>query len=231
MIRAAGGKREMSVRQALEWAFGVEHAQLDFDDLRPEGARPGRDTIATMMQRGALGCEIDGGGRSRQADDAETIANTLACLPVALGGRSMASDMAMWARAGMAPDWYIDLTPRCVPVAWAAENQHGRFAATKVIGQAEVPSRRGRKAIVDVRICPVTFEPTASQIGMAQRRYLGWCLALAHLKSVLQYVEPEQQTAKRQTDSVPLLSSIIITDAMPLQRPWAVSVRQSDKAA
>ena len=65
--------REISIKAALEWAFGLEHAQLDFDDLRPDGHRPGRDTIATLMDRGVLGCQIDGGGRSRSSDDAEII--------------------------------------------------------------------------------------------------------------------------------------------------------------
>lgn len=199
-------KREMSIKAALEWAFGTEHAQLDFDDLAPEGARPGMSTIWLMMQRGALGCQIDGGGRSRPASDAETIALVLATLPVALGGKPMAASIAELARAGAAPEWNIDMTHRCVPRGWSYENQHGRFASTVVVETVEVPGRRGARARFDVLACPVTYVPTASQIAMVKRRYMDWRLALRHLRAEL---------------SVPgVLNGVVLTKAMPEPAPW-----------
>lgn len=68
-------KRALSVRQALEWAFGAERASVDFDELND--GPPATDTIWRLMQRGLLGCRIDGGGRSLPHDDAEVIASIL----------------------------------------------------------------------------------------------------------------------------------------------------------
>ncbi len=213
MRKPRAAKREMSIKAALEWAFGTEHAQLDFDDA-PQGARPGMSTIWLMMQRGALGCQIDGGGAAKVADDAEIIAAALAGLPVALGGKAMAGNMAAWARAGSVPDWDIDLTPRCVPCSWSYENQHGRFAGTVVVETLEVAGKRGRRAHYDVLACPVTFVPTAQQVAMVKRRYWTWRLALRHLHTLL---------------SAPgMLSSIHLTNAMPNPVPWASA---TDKAA
>lgn len=214
MMPPSTTKRELSIKAALEWAFGAEHAQLDFDDLAPQGARPGISTIWLMMQRGALGCQIDGGGTSRAADDAEVIAAALAALPVALGGKPMAANIAAWARAGITPDWQIDTTPRCVPRQWSSENQHGRFARTAVVGKVEVAGRRGHRALVDVLVCPVTYVPTASQIAMVRQRYVAWCLALMHLRSVL---------VPRGT-----LGQIALTSVLPPPAPW---LQKTKKAA
>lgn len=220
MKRTRAAKQEMSIKAALEWAFGVEHAQLDFDDLAPEGARPGMSTIWLMMQRGALGCQIDGGGLSRPASDAETIAAALAGLPVALGGKGMAVDMAAWARAGSEPEWSINMTSRCVPRQWSRENQFGVSAKTVVVETLDVPGKRGRRARFDVLACPVTFVPTASQVAMVRRRYLGWRLALHHLRGTLEGA----------------LESIALTDMLPSPAPWdslveSASDASSDKAA
>lgn len=209
-----GGKRAMSIRAALEWAFGVEHARLDFDDLAPQGARPGVSTIWVMMQRGQLGCQIDGGGSSRAADDAETIAIALANLPVALGGKPMAAEIATLARAGLAPDWMPDASPRCVPREWTKENQYGAFAKTVVI-ETITTQHRGRKAQFQVLACPVTFVPSAQQIGMARRRYLDWYGALLHLRA----------------DLARALTQIRLTDAMPPLTPWRVGDDESERAA
>ena len=206
--------RELSTQAALEWAFGTEHAQLDFDDLRPEGQRAGRDTIATMMDRGVLGCKIDGGGRSRAADDAEVIANVLAALPVALGGRPMAISIAEWARAGAAPDWMPDATPRCVPVEWR-NTKHGYFARAEVVA-VETVVFRGRKIEHQVLACPITYAPSAQQIGMARRRYLDWYGALLHLRHDLRG---------------DLLAGIRLTDAMPPLSPWCAEARREERAA
>lgn len=213
MKRKTTAKREMSIKAALEWAFGTEHAKLDFDDA-PQGARPGMSTIWLMMQRGALGCQIDGGGAAKVADDAETIAAALAGLPVAHGGKGMAADMAGWARAGATPDWMPDATPRCVPVAWR-NTKHGYFARSEVVGK-EVISYRGRKTEYELLACPVTYTPTAQQIGMARRRYLGWYGALLHLRYDL---------------GGDVLTGIKLTDAMPALSPWHPEIRADEQAA
>lgn len=213
MTRKNTAKREMSIKAALEWAFGTEHAQLDFDDA-PQGARPGMSTIWLMMQRGALGCQIDGGGASKVADDADTIAASLANLPIALGGKSMAADMAGWARVGATPDWMPDATPRCVPVAWR-NTKHGYFARSEVVAK-EIITYRGRKTEYEVLACPVTYTPTAQQIGMARRRYLGWYGALLHLRYDL---------------GGDVLTRIRLTDTMPSLSPWYPEVKGDEQAA
>ena len=213
MTKEFGGGRAMGIRVALEWAFGVEHAGLDFDDLRPDGARPGVSTIWVMIHRGQLGCQIDGGGRSRAADDAETIAIAVANLPVALGGRAMAAEIAALARAGLAPDWMPDARPRCVPCEWR-NTKHGLFARAEVV-RVETTLYRGRKVEHDVLACPVTFVPTSQQIAAARRRYLDWYGALLHLRADLGHA----------------LARIRLTDAMPPLTPWRADAGRDERAA
>lgn len=213
MTKEFGGKREMSIRAALEWAFGSEHAQVDFDDLRQDGERPGVSTIWVMMQRGQLGCKIDGGGRSRSADDAETIAIAVANLPAALGGRGMAAEVAQLARAGLTPDCMPAARPRCVPRGWRA-TKHGDYAKTELVG-TEITTYRGRKIEHAVLACPVTYVPTSAQIGAARRHYLDWYGALLHLRS----------------DLVGRLDRITLTHAMPPLTPWRRGEGGADRAA
>ena len=58
--------REMSIERALRWAFAEEFAQVEFDELgeTAHGNRKGVDGIAVMIERGAIGCSIDGDDRS-----------------------------------------------------------------------------------------------------------------------------------------------------------------------
>jgi len=175
------GRRAMSVVQALEWAFAVEHAQLDFEgDQAPEGYGCGVSTVWVIMQRGNLGCDIDGGGRSSPASDADIIAAAVAALPTEHGGRGMAVQIAEYARAGRVPDWMPDARPRVVPVDWR-ETKHGRFARTEVVERISY-RHRGRLLSRDVLCCPVRIVPTASQIAAARRNYLNWCGAILHLQ-------------------------------------------------
>jgi hypothetical protein len=206
-----GSKRDMSIRAALEWAFGTELARLDFEDV---DTSVGTSTIYRLMQQGQLGCKIDGGGRSRAADDAEIIANAVAALPVALGGRSMAMSLADWARAGASPDWMPDAAPRCVPVAWR-NTKHGYYARTELL-RVETVIYRGRKVEHDVLVCPITFSPSAQQIGMARRRYLEWYASLLHLRYEL---------ASEQ------LRHIRLTDHLPVLSPWRTDIRAEEQAA
>jgi hypothetical protein len=199
----APAKRALSVVKALEWAFAVERVSLDFDDLRSDFARPGCDTIWRLMQRGALGCKVDGGGHSARHDDAEVIASMVAALPVALGGRAMADSVARLARSGSVPDWMPDARLRCVVAGWR-DTKHGRFARTEVVERIETV-HRGRKIVRDVVACPVDFYPKPAHVAAARRGYQDWCLALLHL-----------QTQMRAYG----LRTIAVTSAMPARRPW-----------
>ena len=76
-------KRSMSVQQALEWAFRVEHAQLELpeqhDPEQDHGFGFGLEYV--LLQRAILGCKVDGGQYkigSYTHEDAEVIAATVA---------------------------------------------------------------------------------------------------------------------------------------------------------
>ncbi|MDV7202416.1 hypothetical protein RYZ18_13875 [Roseovarius sp. 10] len=174
-------KRVMSVQQALEWAFRVEHAQLELpeppDPERGQGFGFGLEYV--LMQRAALGCKIDGGqykmGRYTH-EDAEVIAATVSALPDHLGGKRMAIRMAELARAGLTPDWMPGAVPRCVPVEMK-RNRHGDHATTVVVGTERVLSR-GKWRTVEVRACPVIYRPHQGQIDGARRAYKAWWQAL-----------------------------------------------------
>ena len=103
-------KRVMSVQQALEWAFRVEHAQLEL----PEPPDPERGQVFgfgleyVLMQRAALGCKIDCGQYkigTYTHEDAEVIAATVDGMHDTLGGKRMAIRVAEIARDGLTPDW------------------------------------------------------------------------------------------------------------------------------
>lgn len=199
---ARPARRAMSIRSALEWAFGTECASLELENA--DGATVGRDTIAVLMDRGSLGCKVDGGGRSLAADDAEIVASFVAALPVGHGGRGMAARVAELARAGRVPPCYIGARVACVPVAWR-QCKHGVFAKTEVIGEVETVWR-GRKTRHPVTVCPVTYTPTASQIAAARRDYLRWWGALRHLRDELRLYGG--------------LEAIAVTLDMPCPEPW-----------
>lgn len=203
-VGATVGKREMSVRQALEWTFATERVSIEFDELND--GPPDTDTVWRLMQRGRLGCKIEGGGRSLGHDDAEVIASIVARLEVAAGGRGMAVELARLARAGMAPDWMPGAVPRCVPVE-LVENQWGVMAKQVVVDQVEV-MRRGRKRRVDVMACPVRFEPSAARITSARKAYGSWWLALRALQGPLRRAG---------------LRTVEITQDLPPRAPWDTS--------
>lgn len=210
-------RRAMSIQRALEWAFGTEHARLEFDEMGETSGnlRGGVDGIWIMMQRGQLGCQIDGGGFSYPADDAEIIASAVAGLPEGWGGRRMAVLIAEHARAGITPDWMRDARPRYLPVE-TRTNRHGTFAATedaRHLGVEGWPPQehRGRKGRVvrrPVLYCPVYVTPTAREIAAARRRYLDWWGALLWIGAELR--------------GLGILGRIEITDAMPPMTPWRV---------
>lgn len=199
--------------QALEWAFAREHAAIDFDDNGSGAARVGVSPIWVMMQRGQLGCQIDGGGRSRPHSDAEVIAAILEAMPKELGGKAMALQVASYGKSGAAPDWMKGQRPRCVPVDWAYENQHGRFGKTAVV-EVVTTVYRGRKTSRPVIATPVTYRPSHSQISAARQRYLDWWGALLWLRQEL---------------SGAGLSTLSINRAMPPMTPWLAYAARGDE--
>ena len=202
-------KRSMSVQQALEWAFRIEHAQLELpeppDPEREQGFGFGLEYV--LLQRAILGCKVDGGQYkigSYTHEDAEVIAATVAGMPDNLGGKRMAIRVAELARAGLTPDWMPGALPRCVPVE-VKRNQHGERATTIVVGTERVLSR-GKWRTVEVLACPVTYSPHPQQIEAARRAYSEWWRALGWLGDSL--------NASR------LLRDVEVTIQVPKQRPW-----------
>ncbi|PVZ48618.1 hypothetical protein [Thalassobacter stenotrophicus] len=209
-IGSSRPKRSMSVQQALEWAFRVEHAQLEL----PEPPEPERELgfgfglEYVLLQRAILGCKVDGGQYklgSYTHEDAEVIAATVAGIPDSLGGKRMAIRVAELARAGLTPDWMPGAVPRCVPVE-VKRNQHGERATTIVVGTERVLSR-GKWRTVEVLACPVTFSPHSHQIDAARRDYDAWWKALTWTKDGL--------------IAGHMLREIELSQKLPAAAPWS----------
>ncbi len=201
-------KRALGVQAALEWAFRVEHAQLELPqpkDVSVEGFGFGLEYV--LLQRAMLGCKVDGGQHkmgSYTHPDAEVIAATVAGMPDSLGGIRMAIQVAELARAGMTPDWMPGVVPRCVPME-TKNNQHGQRATTIVVGTERVKTR-GKWRTIELLACPITWRPHPEQIASARRGYEDWRLALDWVRDGL--------LAGR------MLREVDVTAAMPRVRPW-----------
>lgn len=202
-------KRSMPVQQALEWAFRVEHAQLEL----PEPPNPEREhgfgfgLEYVLLQRAVLGCKVDGGQYKIGGythEDAEVIAATVAGMPDSFGGKRMAIRVAELARAGLTPDWMPGAVPRCVPLE-VKRNQHGERATTIVVGTERVLSR-GKWRTVEVLACPVTFSPHPQQIEAARRAYSEWWRALDWLRDGLL--------------AGAMLRDLEVMSTMPKAQPW-----------
>lgn len=207
--RTGRPRRTMSVQQALEWAFRVEHAQLELpmppDPERVHGFGFGLEYV--LLQRATLGCKVDGGQHKIGGythEDAEVIAATVAGLPDSLGGRRMAIRVAELAGAGLTPDWMPGAVPRCVPVD-IRRNRHGDRAVSVVVGTERVLIK-GKWRSVEVRACPVTFRPDARQIGSAREAYGDWRQALGWISESL--------------IAGGMLREVDMTSAIPKARPW-----------
>ena len=202
-------KRSMPVQQALEWAFGREKAELELPD-RPDperGAGFGFGLEFVLLQRAALGCQIDGGQHklgSYTHADAEVIAATVAGMPDSLGGKRMAIRVAELARAGLTPDWMPGAVPRCVPVEMK-RNQHGDRAVTTAVGTDRVLTC-GKWRTVEVLACPVTWRPHPEQIEAARRGYNDWWQALSWVRDGLV--------------AGGMLREIEVLSVTPVKKPW-----------
>lgn len=188
------GARTMSIRRALEWAFRDECARLEFDEIAESSGsvRVGVDAIWLLMQRGRLGCQIDGGGFSEPASDAQVIASIVAQMPPENGGRPMAIRVAELARASRVPDFMGDAQPRYHPddvsqnqYGWTAKTDDSARLGSRGWQPIEKRGRKGRLRMEPVLFCPVHVSPTAAQIARARREYLEWWGALLWLRSEL----------------------------------------------
>ena len=212
--RTAGPKRakhSKSVQQTLEWAFRVEHAQLELpeppDPERRQGFGFGLEYV--LIQRAALGCKVDGGQHNIGSyihEDAELIAAIVAAMPDNLGGKRIAIRVAELARAGLTPDWMPGAVPRCVPVE-TKRNQHGERASAVVVGTERMLSR-GKWRTVELMACPVIWRPHPEQIASARRGYEDWWQALDWVRDGLL--------------AGSMLRDLEVTATMPKVRPWAV---------
>jgi hypothetical protein len=208
-------KRAMGVQAILDWAFRVEKAELELPlpkDVSEEGFGFGMEYI--LLQRGALGCKVDGGQHkmgSYTSADAEVVAATLAGMPDSLGGKRMAIYIVELARGGMTPDWLPGAIPQCVP-AETKTNQHGERASTIVVGTERV-LLRGKWCTINVLACPVTWRPHPEQIASARRGYEDWRQALDWVRDglvagrMLQEVEVTAAMAPETVSSFASISS------------------------
>ena len=204
----------MPVQQALEWAFGKEKAELELPD-RPDPERGigfGFGLEFILLQRAALGCQIDGGRHklgSYTHEDAEVIAATVAGMPDSLGGKRMAIRVAELARAGLTPDWMPGAVTRCVPII-VKQSQHGPHVGTVVVGTERIrtrgPTARGTWKTIDIFACPVTFCPHPQQIEAARRGYEEWWKALGWVRAGL--------------IAGGMLRDMEVTGLLPKVRPW-----------
>ncbi|WP_375568446.1 hypothetical protein ABWH93_12485 [Seohaeicola saemankumensis] len=207
--RTGRPRRTMSVQQALEWAFRVEHAQLELpmppDPERGHGFGFGLEYV--LLQRATLGCKVDGGQHKIGGythEDAEVIAATVAGLPDSLGGKRMAIRVAELARAGLTPDWMPGAVPRCVP-ADIKRNRHGDRAVSVVVGNERVLIK-GKWRSVEVRACPVAFRPDARQIEAVRRAYQDWWQALEWILDGLV--------------GGGMLIEVVLSSGLPKAAPW-----------
>ena len=199
------GKRPVSIWELLVWAFQVERVSIDFDELASTaGERPGVSLEWMMIQRAAVGCKIDGGGRSEPHPDADLVASAVSCLPEGCGGRRMAVWLAEMARAGRWPDWGEGMVSRCEPVAWR-QCKHGRYAERELwTGQGRWPAHHLGQG--DGYCCRVVFTGSAREQAALRRDWLLWWGALLEL----------QTTFRLRCD----LTGFAVTDEMPPRAPW-----------
>ncbi|WP_339112273.1 hypothetical protein [Thioclava sp. GXIMD2076] len=207
----AAGPRVMSVRSALEWAFGPENARMDFDHSGAhEFDRVGVSPEWRMMQQAKLGCRVDGGcaGPAPHVHpDAAMIAAAVEALELnPMFGRKMAVLVATHARAGTAPDWRDAERLRVVPQGWDIDD-NGEAVAYVVAGEEWVYRSSCRhKLRFRPKFCPIGYRGGRSTIAAARRRYLDWYGALLEVSAILR--RPGY------------LDAISISGALPALSPW-----------
>ncbi len=214
----AKDKRQMTVHQALIWAFRSECVQLDLPDRRdPEDRGGGFGMEYVLIQRMKIGVTIDTSiGHSSPHVDAETIAAIVVNLRRDLGGAGMAIRVAELSRSGLIPDWMPDAEPRIEPVAWVQRNGTGQLAKSEVVAayyeEYTAPHPKNdqrtikRRRRVEIEYTPCRWSPSRSQIANVRDGYSSWWLALDEIRQNLMAVK--------------VLRDIEIIDGMPPRKPW-----------
>lgn len=203
-------RREISIQRLLEWAFADECAQVDFEDAGTLAQGYGHiGNAQRMADRGALGCRIDGGGRSYPDADADLVASAVSVLPVICGGRPMAVQIAELARARRVPDVMAGAKEwNLYPVA-TKRNPHGVFAVKESLGFGmDYSGRKPRR--YNIEHCPVKLQSNIQAIGRVRQNYLLWRRALVSLR----------QTFDMYND----MSRWSVSDVLPSRRPWENTV-------
>ncbi|UFS64383.1 hypothetical protein LO749_09400 [Paracoccus denitrificans] len=202
--------REMTIQQALEWAFAVEHARIDFDETGAhEFDRPGVDTIWILQRHRELGCRVDGGGTSDPHPDAQIIAAAVEALPIGVGGRRMALLVAECARARRVPDWREEERRGVLPCGWDMTDDGEWLAGTRKLDPQTYRDRKGFKKTYRPEICPISYTGTAVVLAKRRREYLAWYGALLHLLYELSWCSG--------------FTAIRIVDGLPDRSPWISS--------
>lgn len=197
--------REMTIQQALEWAFAVERAQIDFDETGAhEFDRPGIDNLWILQRQRELGCRVDGGGSSDPHPDAQIIAASVEALPIGVGGKRMALLVAECARARRVPDWHEEQCRSVVPCGWNMSEAGEWLAHTRKLAPATFRDRRSRVKSYRPEICPISYGGSVQALAARRRVYLGWYGALLHLLADLSWCRAF--TAIRLVDGLPALS-------------------------
>ena len=209
---APDGRLLISVRGLLEWAFAVECANLDFDEvgaIGPQGyaAMSATAGVCSMLELGdepGVGVRVDRSrGHSDPHEDAELVVTVLRNAV----SWPMAIRVAELARTCRAPTWDLG-GPVVVPRGVGRGSRHGRRAGTEVCNVVSYRSKRGMVTRED-RWCPVDILPTAQQVGAARRDYLAWCGALLMVRASL---------------PVDRLTKFCVIKAMPPLSPWKKTV-------
>ena len=205
-------KRRVDILDLLDWAFAGEGAGLEFDALGQRLTGYGYvSSMAAILRHEELGCRIDGGGRSVPHDDAEIVADTLAHLPAALGGRRVALWVAELARTGRRPDPMTGVMPRVVAREWVV-NRHGRRAKRATIGTYTV-KHRGRHVSKPIECCPITYDPSPSKIASARAAWTEW-------RNAIEWLGGELRHQGR-------LTLFAVAEGLPPSRPWAAPRKQT----
>lgn len=203
-LSAPRARTLIGVERLLQWAFQAERAAVFEPD---EHAQQGRSTIATIIERGDLGCTIDYfGARWRRHDDADVVADAVETLdpPLALM-------VAENARAGTRPIGLACAPQRWRPALGWAERSGRPVAKTAVwrLVETRARTRSGwRRTLREERYTPVALHPDGLQIIASRLAYAQWWGALAQIRCY----EPLLH-----------LRDWALVDSMPPAEPWVAS--------
>lgn len=203
-------RRPIAVRELLEWAFSVEHAQVTYDELTEsagfgvgfaaKGNEARIEEALALGRRQGEGVRVDRSfGGSDPAHDAEMVATVMRKML----DWDLALIVAEHARAGSAPEWDLG-EPQLVPQAWGRRNHLGQMAKADVLCIEEMVVR-GRKRRRKVEWVPCRWCPDPARIAAARDAYRRWHGGLALLAEGLRTVKLERHR---------------VTHELPPAAPW-----------